>query len=437
MVNKKITVFEHSKLRIDEQGFTEHQFNALIKFNELHGNKYFTPGFRKIIFNSYVGVIQAGDRVIEILPKADNLSTTEEQAKVKWQSALLYMLKIAGYIKLNNIEKALQQTQSNNLLDIYIYTYLKEVASIIHAGLVKKYHQVENNGRVLKGRLLIENQIKHNIIHKERFFTEHTIYDRNNIYNAILKAALEIIHKSSLNYGIKQLTSKHLLHFEGVNKWIGQPADFIKLRFDRKTKSYEYAIELARMIILHYSPNMAAGNRPILAILFDMNRLFEKYIYSIIKKEEKNFTDYMLHVKQQNSKPFWGDRPIRPDITIEFRPKDSLPTIKSHKIIIDTKWKIISAANPSDDDLKQMYAYNLQFGAANSILLYPSTGQKSTETIKYAREDSNFYFEHGCRLYFANLFKVGSNKMNERFGYDFLTEVLKLNRSLPTAALPQ
>jgi 5-methylcytosine-specific restriction endonuclease McrBC regulatory subunit McrC len=43
--------------------------------------------------------------------------------------------------------------------------------------------------------------------------------------------------------------------------------------------------------------------------------------------------------------------------------------------IIDTKWKVLDTTNPkpSDDDLKQMYAYNLYWDAKRSMLLYPSS----------------------------------------------------------------
>ena len=43
--------------------------------------------------------------------------------------------------------------------------------------------------------------------------------------------------------------------------------------------------------------------------------------------------------------------------------------------MIDTKWKVLDVKNtkPSDDDLKQMYAYNLYWNANKSMLLYPSS----------------------------------------------------------------
>lgn len=424
MANNTITVFEHSKLKVDEQGFKEHHFNALVKFNELHGNKYFTAGFRKIIFKSYVGVIQAGDKVIEILPKADKLSTSDETTKAKWQSALLYMLKRAGYIKLNNTEKAQQQSQSNNLLDIYIYTFLKEIESLIHAGLVKKYHQVKTNGTVLKGRLLIEQQIQHNSIHKERFFTEHTIYDRNNIYNAILKTALDIVQKRSVNYSIKQMAAKQLLSFEGINKWTGQATDFQKIKFDRKTDNYRYAIELARMIILNYCPDMSAGNNAVLAILFDMNTLFERFIYRELKREEKNFAAYSMHIRSQIHQLFWKSKTIRPDIVICYIKQDQNGVNKEHKIIVDTKWKIVEVDNPSDDDLKQMFAYNFQFGSSRSVLLYPFLNQKNCSLEYYVKSKAAPTHLHGCEMFFSKLFLEDLQSVNKSLGKEFIEHIL-------------
>ena len=47
--------------------------------------------------------------------------------------------------------------------------------------------------------------------------------------------------------------------------------------------------------------------------------------------------------------------------------------------VIDTKWKIIDPKKPGDDDLKQMYAYNMYWNSSKSMLLYPSSNPKETE----------------------------------------------------------
>lgn len=406
---KPITVYEYSRLNIGDQDFNQSQFNSLVKYNDVHGGKYFNVGFNKVTFKQYVGVIQVGNRVIEVLPKADRAAVESDATKTKWQNALLFMLRKAGYIKLNETENASQRTSHANLMDVYLFTFLKEVEQLIHAGLVKKYRRTRENQTALKGRLLIEKQIQYNTVHKERFYTEHTVYDRDNIFNCILKKALEIIYDTTTNGSIKQEAAKQLLYFDTITSWHGKASDFDKLKLDRKTQPYKPALELARMIILNYCPDMKSGTKHVLALLFDMNRLFEKFIYRMLKVEEANFKAVKLNITRQNSQPFWEDKSIIPDIVIDFvktkENDDGITSIQSHKIIVDTKWKIVAAGNPADDDLKQMYAYNMQFGADHSILLFPHVDQKTNSKGTYKESLRPLGFSHSCETYFIKLFE--------------------------------
>ena len=44
---------------------------------------------------------------------------------------------------------------------------------------------------------------------------------------------------------------------------------------------------------------------------------------------------------------------------------------KDLTVVIDTKWEIPRDGRPADTDLHQKYAFNIQFGAKLSLLLYP------------------------------------------------------------------
>ena len=63
------------------------------------------------------------------------------------------------------------------------------------------------------------------------------------------------------------------------------------------------------------------------------------------------------------------------------------------------KWKIIDAKKPSDDDLKQMFTYNLHWEAEKSMLLYPKVNQEDTKFGKFHYNG----LEKKCKLGFVEI----------------------------------
>jgi 5-methylcytosine-specific restriction enzyme subunit McrC len=415
--NNVISVFEHSRLNIGEQGFDAGHFESLVKYNDLHQGKYFNVGYNKVTFKSYVGLIQVGNKTIEILPKADRNS--DENNVSKWQRALLYMLCKAGYIKINETSSALQHTQNANLLDVYLRAFLQETEQLIHKGLVKKYKKAQANLSVLKGRLLIGKQLQHNLLHKERFFTEHTSYTRDNLYNRILKSALDIVADISFKSDIVHDAKRLLLYFEDVEPWKQDISDFGKLQLDRKTFVYKDALVLAEMIILNYCPSFKSGQQQVLALLFDMNVLFEKFIYKTLKEMESEFGENDLSVTAQNSQLFWAHKTIRPDILVTFKKGEAI-----RSVIIDTKWKIVDEDYPSDRDLQQMFTYNIQFNSNHAILLYPSTGQNNVGKKAYSISKGAKDFTHYCEMYFFKMFDLPDTKMTKATAVELLEHII-------------
>jgi 5-methylcytosine-specific restriction enzyme subunit McrC len=143
-------------------------------------------------FKNYVGVLQIGKLTIEILPKADKdlNKNTKFEEKQAWRSFMLQMLKKCGFINVSSLSHADLKLRNTSLLDIYINEFLKELNLLLRMGLRKKYRFVDSNTGSLKGRLLFQQQITRNLIHKEKFYTSHQTYDINNLFNQILYKAL-------------------------------------------------------------------------------------------------------------------------------------------------------------------------------------------------------------------------------------------------------
>lgn len=409
MNNKKfIQVFEYQKLRYDDSGiFRKNHFDAMVKFNELHQNKYFTIIHKGIRFGSYVGVIQIGGLTIEILPKADN---NENADKNLWQNVLLNMLKVCKHIQVESISETQLKKRYQSILDVYFELYLNEVERLVKKGLIKKYRKNQSNQKSLKGKLLFAQNIQQNLVHKEHFYCKHQVYDKNHLLHQILFKGLLVL-KTFVNDSFKDKLNRLLFEFQDFENINIQKKHFNKIIIDRKNHDYQKAIDIAKIIILNYSPSLNYGNDNLLTLLFDMNALWEEYIFRILQKHK---TDE-IEISFQNSDKFWENKRIRPDIVLKT---------KAETFVIDTKWKIIKANNPSDDDLKQMFVYNLHWKAEKTLLLYPKTNQI----------DSNFgtfHFDNlgkKCKLGFVDITNELTIKNSQIVANEIFAKISNNNR---------
>lgn len=406
-----IKVFEHQPLLVGEnteKNITAYELDKLLAFNDRHGHVYFTGIRNGVKFNNYVGVIQIGGLTIEILPKADKYIDNTEENKKKWHNALLKMLGVCKKVNITSVSETQLKKRYRSLLDLYFEMYVNEVSRLLHKGLIKQYRKKSANTTSLKGRIDFAKNIQHNIIHQERFFTTHQVYDYNHLANWVLFEGLEILQNLNTSPLLKDRISALLTNFPELQGTKITAKHFDLLRKSRKLDDYQKAIDIAKMLILNYSPDLNSGRDNMLAILFDMNKLWEEYVYQILVRTK----NHNYNIVYQNGKYFWETRKIKPDIVLEDKTDGTI------KYIIDTKWKLIEDGKPADEDLKQMFTYNIYWKLKRSMLLYPKT---------YSVEESfgNFHVsppgENQCKLGFINILndsgeldlEIGSSILNK------------------------
>ena len=402
-----IQVFEHQKLKYDaDKGFKQSHFEALVKFNERNDNKYFTPIHKGIKFGSYVGVIQISGLTIEILPKIDRQATDDPAEKDKWQGVLLNMLNVCRKISVDTVSETQLKRRYNSILDVYFEMYLNEIEQLIRRGLIKQYRKVGSNQKALKGKLLFAQNIRHNLVHKERFYCEHQVYDRHHLIHHIIFKGLKVI-ENLVSYRLRDKLHRILFELDSFQEINITAQHFDRITLNRKSYVYANALEIAKMFILNFSPSLHTGHHAMLTLLFDMNSLWEEYVYRILKKYHQNH-----QVQAQKSKKFWENRSIRPDIITT--------TSDKHRTIIDTKWKIENSKRPAINDLKQMFAYNLHW-SANSALLYPQISQSDTSGTFQHLQDREY---DTCKMVFIDIFDNGRMKSNEKIAEEIFGKIM-------------
>ncbi|WP_179339529.1 McrC family protein [Winogradskyella ludwigii] len=390
--HKSISVFEHQRLYVGALGFKQLHLDALLKLNDYHDGHYFEPIAKGVKFNQYVGVIQVDGLTIEIHPKAD-----KDDDDNRWKGVLLQMLKACGKLKAESSGAAHVKRQHLNLLEVYFELYLHEVETLIRKGVIKQYRKQTQNTKALKGKLEFAGHIRHNAVHKERFYTTHQVYDTNHVLHQVLYKALTIVDQFTKGTRLCDLSSRVLLNFPAVDKKNITAQQLKTIKLNRKSNSYTEALELARLIILNYSPDISSGKEKMLSLLFDMNDLWETYILKQVKKACEGTS---IEVSGQESKSFWGSNSLRPDIVLRQGEKT---------FIIDTKWKRPLRSSASVSDLRQMYSYCRFWDAEKAMLLYPGDASgnkfKSYLTDDYLKvhEDEHSRIDHQCKMGFVTV----------------------------------
>lgn len=358
MKNREIRVFEHETLRIggEDNELNENEFESLCRFYEEVDKRYFSLERRKIKFKHYVGVIQVGNLTIEVLPKVDK----GQEDPNKWHDALVKMLQYTQKIRSFSTTESNLSISKHSLLDLYFDQFMHEVDKLFKDGLRKKYSFRENNLNKLKGRIVFNSHIKKNIVNKNKTYCKYQAFDFDHDLHSTIKMALRITREIARNSGLNTKAKKLLLTLPDEIRDSISITKLNQIKLDRTTKRYQKALNLASLIIQSYCPIYTAGRMSVLAFMFDMNHLFEEFLFKIMKK---GFVGSEFDVSRRNKK-FWENKIIKPDIVVTNSEKTT---------VLDAKWKVPSDGIPSDNDLKQIFAYNNYFESPVSYLLYPDT----------------------------------------------------------------
>lgn len=380
LIKKEFEIIEQG----DAEGqLSSNQFKLLRDF--VFESEKKTPDFFKLIpkngkeairVQNYVGVIELPDGFrIEVLPKIV-LAQNDEKCD-KTRNIFLKMLQCMDENQFKVSDFANLNTSKMPLFEIFIQMFLNDVQRLTRVGLKSGYVHIEANSKTFKGKLLVSQNIRENLVHQERFFVEYDEFQLNRSENRLVKSTLLYLNKKSNNDSNLTELRRQLMFFEQVDASVNYETDFSKVVKTRNTTEYENLMAWARVFLQNKSFSTFSGSTSVRSILFPMEKVFEAYVAKMLRKAviKETEDDYWRewNVRSQYGAKYLFEVPsnkfqMRPDIVMKKDDKIN--------IILDTKWKrLVNDYNSnygiSQQDMYQMFAYGHKYNCPNIWLIYP------------------------------------------------------------------
>ena len=348
---------------IKEQGlFSKQQKLEISPHLDLKNNFKLGLGFDKYgdLWSSYyIGIdwIKENESYIAVEPKIENLDYVKMFVHCLHHSEISKFIKDAYHV---DFEKPQIETQnaSWDLTPFLVVHFLSLVETITKQGLKNNYiFREENLNSKIKGKIIFSQHLKKNIVSKreDRIYCHFQEYSTDCLENRLLKKALLFVQSYTAKHLDKE---KYKLLFQKQNRLLSafnniseniSYSEIKRIKINALYKEYVEAIDLAKQILKRFGYSYKNTNKTdekkLPPFWIDMSKLFELYVYSLLKDAYGSKIIYQLSEDgKRQTRGHYGD--------IDFMKLDD-------KILIDTKYKEIYTQDGKYDidNIRQLSGY--------------------------------------------------------------------------------
>jgi len=348
---------------IKEQGlFSKQQKLEISPHLDLKNNFKLGLGFDKYgdLWSSYyIGIdwIKENESYIAVEPKIENLDYVKMFVHCLHHSEISKFIKDVYHV---DFEKPQIETQNANwdLTPFLVVHFLSLVETITKHGLKSNYiFREENLNSKIKGKIIFSQHLKKNIVSKreDRIYCHFQEYSTDCLENRLLKKALLFVQSYTAKHLDKE---KYKLLFQKQNRLLSafnniseniSYSEIKRIKINALYKEYVEAIDLAKQILKRfgysYKNTDKTDEKKLPPFWIDMSKLFELYVYSLLKDAYGSKIIYQLSEDgKRQTRGHYGD--------IDFMKLDD-------KILIDIKYKEIYTQDGKYDidNIRQLSGY--------------------------------------------------------------------------------
>ena len=359
---KQILTKEWDKVSYQTLGLNQEHAKKFQKFLE---EKQLTHaldfGLEGITTCAHVGIIRFADFQLNILPKIIG-----EEDSLCLEN-LMFMLRYTRKLEIHSMDSAEISQTKQPFLEVLIAHYANILLNALQRHIPHQYETREDNLPTVKGRILFAKNHLVNAANLARTYCQFDEFTPDNLLNQTLKFVSHALQKLTSVSQTRQKLLKINAVYEDVTLRPVAYAETQKIILNRNHTMFKEPLELAQMFLQNSTISLHNHTFTNLAILFDMNKLFEEFVATALEQA------FPGQVKIQNKLKIIEDIDGIPGTSYTIRPD----ILFGKDTIIDTKYKRLSLPEdkPSEADIYQMLAYNRFYNRKNIVLCYPMTDE--------------------------------------------------------------
>lgn len=314
-----------------------------------------TRGRWRLETRAVVGTIVAPGVEIRIRPKCGTKN-------------LFAMLSHAhGLAKLR--PELVHQAEDEDLRELLVLILVGHVEALVRAGLRRGY--VEESGRlgVLRGRLLLDEQLRTPPGRSTTLACRYEDYTADLPLNQVIAYTLTQLGPMGLE-ALDQRLRKLRVSFSRLTTRRFRPADLDQFVYDRLNVHYEVIHGICRLILEARGAEDGPGALPMGSFLVNMDTLFQSFMAKWL--EEHLPPPWRVRAQGRESLDRHGRFRMYPDLLLHHGP--------TLRLVADTKYKL-HRGEPLSADLYQALAYCRALSLRAAVLVYPDLDQPGKHLV--------------------------------------------------------
>ena len=369
-----IIVKEYAKVEINDSSLDKLQ--AYLKCQKLESALKVTR--HGIKTKSWVGVIKYKNLHLEILPKlisedANNDKKISEEERSIILKNLIFMLSYTKNLDIKTNDNAKLSTEKNPFIEILIREFATSLFEALKRLTPKRYVREEENLNYLKGKIKFSENIRYNCTNQAKFYCEYDEFSENNLLNQLFLFVSTCLYNISNNSNNKKTLKFIINYYSDISFVRFDKFKVRKIKLTRNQELFKKAFNLAKMFVEQTSVDLSKNKFENITLIWDMNKLFEEFIFELIKRKIPECKALAQKPKRLLKKENVTRRDTRIDILIQ-----------KPQVIIDTKYKKFTDFDDiTSADIYQVTTYCLLHNYKRAILLYPQYDKNVPDIYDY------------------------------------------------------